>query len=92
MSSTLHQRDIGGRPKIIGIEEFIGSYFRLIQVVYTYIYSIFFYLYIIHKEEIKTEALKALEPFLQSFIDIEKKELIKKFKEIKADLDEKFGK
>ncbi len=84
-------RDLYNKKKVLSIEEFVISYFRLIQVIWTYTCSIIYYPYFIQKEKIIAFLTENIETFLQRFVELDKGEFVKRIKEIKETLDKKYN-
>lgn len=89
--------DWEGKPKDYSIEEFIGNYFRLIQVVQIFVISIFSFFFNLHKDKIISEMNKLFKPLKQELentcstkLYFTEEELNNIISKLKADLKKEF--
>lgn len=59
------------RNKEVSTRKFIEGFFTLIQVVHTFLISLFVFLYYLNKDKILTEVLKNLEMFLSAIEEVD---------------------
>lgn len=68
-------KDWKGKSKDYNIKEFIANYFRLIQVVQTFVISIFTFYFNLHRDKIISEMNKLFKPLKQELENISATEL-----------------